>query len=174
MYHLDFWKTSFWISWFMDTTLDWHRANIGATLDQPGISLNIKKSSYQYRNCYQKDRNSIIFKMGILYLERQSLYWDEALSPVGSREGHELWWILDAFYTVMSHYRAVVYNIRMHSYEIDLLHKSHNALLPCPTMHHFVTEMCTCVHISVTKWCTVGYLPDALWDLQDESIVKVG
>ena len=26
-----------------------------------------------------------------------------------------------------------------------------------PTMHHFVTKMCTCVHISVTKWCIVGY-----------------
>ena len=26
---------------------------------------------------------------------------------------------------------------------IDLLQKSHNAPVPCPTMHHFVTEMCT-------------------------------
>ena len=30
---------------------------------------------------------------------------------------------------------------------------SHNAPVPCPIMHHFVTEMCTYVHISVTKWC---------------------
>ena len=35
----------------------------------------------------------------------------------------------------------------------DLLHKSHNAPVPHPTMHHFVIEMCVCVHISVTKWC---------------------
>ena len=28
--------------------------------------------------------------------------------------------------------------------------------LPIPTMHHFVTEMCTHVQISVTKWCVVG------------------
>ena len=35
--------------------------------------------------------------------------------------------------------------------------KSHNALDYYPTMHHFVTAMCTRVHISVTKWCTVGY-----------------
>ena len=34
-----------------------------------------------------------------------------------------------------------------------------------PTMHYFVTEMCTCVHISITKWCIVGYLSNALWDL---------
>ena len=36
---------------------------------------------------------------------------------------------------------------------IDLLHKSHNAPVAYPTMHHFVTGMCThtCVHISVTK-----------------------
>ena len=36
-----------------------------------------------------------------------------------------------------------------------------------PTMHHFVTEMCTHVHISVTKWCIVGYGIGALWDLWD-------
>ena len=34
-----------------------------------------------------------------------------------------------------------------------------------PTVHHFVTEMCTRVHISVTKWCIVGYLSNASWDL---------
>ena len=34
-----------------------------------------------------------------------------------------------------------------------MLHKSHNAPVPYPTMHHFVTEMCPCAHISVTKWC---------------------
>ena len=40
-----------------------------------------------------------------------------------------------------------------------LLHKSHNAPVPYPTMHHFVKEMCTSVHISVTKsWCILGCL----------------
>ena len=29
---------------------------------------------------------------------------------------------------------------------IDQYHISHNAPVPYPTMHHFVTEMCTCVH----------------------------
>ena len=48
---------------------------------------------------------------------------------------------------------------------IDRLHKSHNASVLYPTMHHFVTEMCTCVHISVTKRCMMGYLSSALWDL---------
>ena len=42
---------------------------------------------------------------------------------------------------------------------------SHNAQVPYPIMHHFVTEMCTPVHISVTNWCIVGYLPNALWEL---------
>ena len=41
---------------------------------------------------------------------------------------------------------------------LDLLHKSHNAPVPYPTMHRFVAEMCTCVHISVTKWCIVRYV----------------
>ena len=51
-------------------------------------------------------------------------------------------------------------------YPRELLHKSHNAPVPYPTLHHFVTE----VHISVTKWCIVEYLSDALWELWDESI----
>ena len=29
---------------------------------------------------------------------------------------------------------------------IDLSHKSHNAPVPYPIMHHFVTEMCMCTH----------------------------
>ena len=36
-------------------------------------------------------------------------------------------------------------------------HKSHNTPVSCPTMHHFVTEICTCVHISLTEWCIVWY-----------------
>ena len=39
---------------------------------------------------------------------------------------------------------------------IDPSHKAHNAS-DYPTMHHFVTEMCTHVHISVTKCCIMGY-----------------
>ena len=42
-------------------------------------------------------------------------------------------------------------------------HKSHNTEILYPTMHHFITEMCTCVHISVTKWSIVGYLSNILW-----------
>ena len=51
-------------------------------------------------------------------------------------------------------------------HRIDQSHTSHNAPIPYPTMHHFVTEMCTCVHISVTKWCIVGYLSGALCNLR--------
>ena len=40
---------------------------------------------------------------------------------------------------------------------IDLLPKSHNALVPYSTMHHFVI---------VSKWCIMG-LSNALWDLLD-------
>ena len=53
---------------------------------------------------------------------------------------------------------------------IDQSHKSHNALDKYPTMHHFVTEMCTHVHISATKCCIVGYGTGAFWDLWDGSI----
>ena len=53
---------------------------------------------------------------------------------------------------------------------IDLQNKFHKSPGPYPTMHYFVTEMCTCVHISVTKWCNVGCLSDASWDIWDRSI----
>ena len=43
------------------------------------------------------------------------------------------------------------------------LYKSHNAHVLYPTMHHFVTEMCTRMHISVTESCIVGYGTGALW-----------
>ena len=38
---------------------------------------------------------------------------------------------------------------------IDRLRKSHNAPVPYPTVHHFVTEMCA-------HFC---YKNDALWDI---------
>ena len=45
---------------------------------------------------------------------------------------------------------------------IDLCHKSHNAPVSYPTMHHFGTEM----YISVPKWWIVGYGTGALWNLR--------
>ena len=52
----------------------------------------------------------------------------------------------------------------------DPSHKSQNAD-KYPTMHHFVTEMCTYEHISVTKWCIVGYGTGTLWDVCSRSII---
>ena len=49
--------------------------------------------------------------------------------------------------------------------QLTHLKKSNNELDRHPTMHHHVTEMCTCVHISVTKWCIVEYGTGAMWDL---------
>ena len=54
-----------------------------------------------------------------------------------------------------------VYNLL----SIDPFYKFHNALDKYPTMHDFVTEMCTHVHISVTKSCITGYDTGALWGL---------
>ena len=53
---------------------------------------------------------------------------------------------------------------------IDPSHKSHNVSPKYPTIHRFVTEMCTQVHISVSNWCIVGYGTGALWDLCNKSI----
>ena len=53
---------------------------------------------------------------------------------------------------------------------IGLSHRSHTSLCRYPTLHHFVTQMCTHVHISVTKWCSVGYGTGALWDLCNRSM----
>ena len=49
--------------------------------------------------------------------------------------------------------------------------KSHDTSDKYPTMHDFVTEMCTHVHICVTKWCIVGYGTGALWVLCERFIV---
>ena len=49
-------------------------------------------------------------------------------------------------------------------------HKSHSAPDKYSTIHHVVTEKCTCVHISVTTWCIVGCWTGALWDLCNRSI----
>ena len=40
----------------------------------------------------------------------------------------------------------------MHMGPIHLLHKSNNALDKYPTVHHFVTEMCTFVSQNGTLW----------------------
>ena len=47
--------------------------------------------------------------------------------------------------------------------QIDQSHKSHNAPVPYPTIHHWNINM----HISVPKWCIVGYGTGALCDLWD-------
>ena len=65
---------------------------------------------------------------------------------------------------------SVLTQFFIHCKRTDLMH---NAPIPYPTMHHFVTEMCTHVHFSVTKWCIVVYLSDALWDLWNGPIAKV-
>ena len=48
---------------------------------------------------------------------------------------------------------------------IGLVHKSHNAPVPYPTMHHSVQ---TCAHF-YSECCIVGYETAALWDLSDWS-----
>ena len=40
---------------------------------------------------------------------------------------------------------------------IDAFHKIKNALNKCPTMYHFVAEICTHVNNSIQKLCIVGY-----------------
>ena len=73
--------------------------------------------------------------------------WTQDL-PILHCQYHSCWWGEARIRVMSSHHWAPI---------IDQSHKSHNAPVPYPTMHHFVTEMCTCLHISVTKWCNVGY-----------------
>ena len=48
---------------------------------------------------------------------------------------------------------------------IDLIHKSHNAPVPYPTLHHSEQK---CTHFC-SEWCIVGYGTSAFWDLWDWS-----
>ena len=62
-----------------------------------------------------------------------------------------------------------------HQASINPWHKSHNAPIPNPTMHHFVTKMCTYVNPTiqhfVTEMCTYYYMctfllqNGALWNI---------
>ena len=52
------------------------------------------------------------------------------------------------------------------NYIIDQSHKSHNASVSYPTMHHSEQK---CAH-SCSEWCIVGYGTGALWDLWIRSI----
>ena len=52
-------------------------------------------------------------------------------------------------------------------YSIDQYHKSYNAPVPYPTMHHSEQKW---AHFC-SEWCIVGYGTDALWDLLIRSIV---
>ena len=55
---------------------------------------------------------------------------------------------------------------------IDPSHKSHNASDKYPTMHHFVTEMCTHAHFCYKMLhCGIRHSTGAFWDLWDCSIV---
>ena len=66
-------------------------------------------------------------------------------------------------------YQAITWTSTVLS-PLDPSHKSNHASDKYPTLHHFVTEMCTSVHISVTKWCIVGYGTGVLWDLCNRTI----
>ena len=64
-------------------------------------------------------------------------------------------------------------NLEEFGQTLDLMHNSHDAPVPYPTMHQLLTAMCTCVHIVVTKWCIVGYSYNALWGIWDESATLI-
>ena len=67
---------------------------------------------------------------------------------------HKSCWPCDP-YTHMYIHKVGHYSLNNSLAPIHLLYKSHNASLPYPTMHHFVTEMCTCVLLQ----------NGALWDI---------
>ena len=55
---------------------------------------------------------------------------------------------------------------------LDLLHKSHYASIPYPTIHNFVTEMWRHVHIFVKNSASWDK-SDVLWDLRYTSILYI-
>ena len=62
---------------------------------------------------------------------------------------------------------------------IDPSHKSHDALVPYPTMQHFVAELCTCVHFcykmlhcGIFVWCIVGFVRWVYWSWLAGNLLK--
>ena len=64
-----------------------------------------------------------------------------------------------SMHTVQSYYASHVFLVTESAMRIDLLHKSHDASVPYPTMHHFVTEMCTFLLENGALWdvCLMHY-----------------
>ena len=60
--------------------------------------------------------------------------------------------------------------VHVHNHTTGLIHKSHNAPVPYPTMHHSEQK---CAHFG-SEWCIVGYETGTLWDLLDRSIAQDG
>ena len=154
-------KYMFWILWDKCTLLFSTPASI--------MALKYKANEYLSKLPMHICVNWIFFKINspnlCLYLI------DEVLRIIWTVISHCLFYMI-----FMPSVSCVLWTIVESTYVhgpfvVDQSHKSHNAPVPYPTMHHFLTEMCTCVHISVTKWCIVGYLSDALWDLWDGSII---
>ena len=85
-----------------------------------------------------------VFVRLVYWVNSCDMFHSYSLIPVLSE-----WWLLMSCHLLGANHTPS---------PIDLSYKSHNAPVLYPTMHHFVTEMCTCVHISVTKWCIVGCL----------------
>ena len=122
---------------------------------------------YQYRKSHCGDKTILrpsYLHNGISYTGKTtSLYWIGAQGPIWPPKGILL---SDRANGKVAMGRYVL----QLTAAIDLVHKSHNAIVAYPRMQHFVTEMCTCVHISVTKWCILGYFSEAFWDWWNESI----
>ena len=152
----------------------------------------------------RRSRDSLLFNMGISYLEKWSLYWDgpwirsccnigyssltylRLKSPGSSVFLNICFGCLVALKFCMEHDNISVGHCAkfqndwanekyanniwfedqfQRSFCIDLSHKYHNAPVPYPIMHHFVTEMWAYLHISYTNECIVRYLHCGICEL---------
>ena len=120
------------------------------------VTVLVLRVSGQFHRIFP-ERNHGLRKMGVVFCvymkERQIVRkWELGFVNQGNDDIPAAVNVSFSF-----HFITMCLSNKLHLCPIGSSHKSHNASDKYPTMHHFVTDMCTHVYISLAPWHTLGY-----------------
>ena len=106
------------------------------------LATNFKRLNTFETRYHQKELKINQMKMN---LKMSSAIWGQLVSTSMNMQTVFLKYVKNLVCVITLIKSPSVYMINENQTEIliDLLHQSHDAPIPYPTMHHFVTEMCT-------------------------------
>ena len=111
---------------------------------QSQLSCTLKQSSYAFLVCYHCDWMRLFF----FFFKLQYSIWNLLQILLVGQAPVTLWSNGETPDTSL----ALLCSWYMWKTSIELLKTSHNAPVPYPTMHHFVTEICTYLLQNVALW----------------------